>query len=80
MVENLIIDINSNQENKLYLFVNNSEKFDSSLGTKLDLSRINLYKCDLYTDEIYEQLNSIKDTFDAFIFEKLLVVDALIPL
>jgi NAD(P)-dependent dehydrogenase (short-subunit alcohol dehydrogenase family) len=68
MVENLIIDINTNQENKLYLFVNNSEKFYLSLGTKLDLSRINLYKCDLYTDDIYEQLNSIKDTFDAFCY------------
>lgn len=68
MVENLIIEINSNKENKLHLFVNNLEKFESSLGSKLDLSRINIYKCDLYTDEVYEQLKSIKDTIDAFCY------------
>ena len=52
----------------MHLFVNNLEKFESSLGSKLDLSRINIYKCDLYTDEVYEQLKSIKDTIDAFCY------------
>jgi NAD(P)-dependent dehydrogenase (short-subunit alcohol dehydrogenase family) len=68
MVENLIIEINSNKENILHLFVNNLEKFESSLGNKLDLSRVNIYKCDLFTDEVYEQLKSIKDTIDAFCY------------
>jgi NAD(P)-dependent dehydrogenase (short-subunit alcohol dehydrogenase family) len=68
MVENLIIEINSNKENILHLFVNNLEKFESSLGNKLDLSRVNIYKCDLFTDEVYEQLKSIKDIIDAFCY------------
>lgn len=68
MVENLIIEINSNKENILHLFVNNLEKFELSLGNKLDLSRVNIYKCDLFTDEVYEQLKSIKDTIDAFCY------------
>lgn len=65
MVENLIIELNSNQENKLFLFVNNVEKFNLSFGDKLNLNHVNLYKCDLSTDEIFDQLKNINVSLDS---------------
>jgi NAD(P)-dependent dehydrogenase (short-subunit alcohol dehydrogenase family) len=68
MVEDLIIDINENENNKLFLFINNLDKFKSGLGQKLEMSNVEVFCCDLLSDKVFEILDKINVKIDSFCY------------
>lgn len=68
MVENLILDLNKNETDKLFLFINNLDKFESGLGQKLDMNNVELFCCDLLSDEVFEKLDNVNVKIDSFCY------------
>lgn len=68
MVEDLILDVNKNEKDKLFLFINNLDKFKNGLGQKLDMKNIELFCCDLLSDEVFEILENVKVKIDSFCY------------
>jgi NAD(P)-dependent dehydrogenase (short-subunit alcohol dehydrogenase family) len=68
MVEDLIFAINKNENDKLFLFINNLDKFKNGLGQKLDMKNVELFCCDLLTDKVFELLDNINVKIDSFCY------------
>lgn len=68
MVENLILDLNKNETDKLFLFINNLDKFENGLGQKLDMNNVKLFCCDLLSDEVFEKLDNVNVKIDSFCY------------
>jgi NAD(P)-dependent dehydrogenase (short-subunit alcohol dehydrogenase family) len=68
MVENLILEINKNENDRLILFINNLEKFNNGLGQNLDMKNIEVYCCDLLSDKVFEILDKVNIKIDSFCY------------
>ena len=68
MVENFLIDINNDSRNNIFLFVNNYNKFLNGVGSKLNLGSIQVFTCDLLSDDIFNLLENIKVQIDSFCY------------
>jgi NAD(P)-dependent dehydrogenase (short-subunit alcohol dehydrogenase family) len=68
MVEGLIMEINKNQNDKLILFINNLEKFKNGIGQSLDMKNVEVFCCDLLSNQIFEILDKINVKIDSFCY------------
>jgi NAD(P)-dependent dehydrogenase (short-subunit alcohol dehydrogenase family) len=68
MVEDLILDINKNENNKLFLFINNLDKFKNGLGQKLEMNNVEVFCCDLLSDKVFEIIDNINVKINSFCY------------
>ena len=68
MVEDLIFDINKYENNKLFLFINNLDKFQNGLGQKLEMNNVEVFCCDLLSDKVFEIIDNINVKIDSFCY------------
>jgi NAD(P)-dependent dehydrogenase (short-subunit alcohol dehydrogenase family) len=68
MIETFLLDINKNQKNKIFLFINNEKKFLNGIGSKLNMNNVQFFSCDLLNEEIYQLLENIKVPIDSFCY------------
>lgn len=68
MVEDFLIGISKEPNNKIYLFVNDYNKFVSGIGSKLNMNNVQTFCCDLLSEEIFNLLDNIKVQIDSFCY------------
>jgi NAD(P)-dependent dehydrogenase (short-subunit alcohol dehydrogenase family) len=68
MVEEFLIDINKVNENRLFLFVNDLQKFNQGIALKLNMNNVQVFKCNLYGEDIFDLISDINVPIDAFCY------------
>lgn len=68
LVEDLILDINKDEKNKLFLFINDLGKFNRVLGPNLAMNNVEVFCCDLLGDKVFEFIDTIGVKIDSFCY------------